>query len=177
MADEYRGAIGAVPYALRRSDSWLFRSYVVVGSVVALLVALLTVLGIIVLFGQTAEFRGGSLTLSRSFYALVGLFAFVPLVAPILLVARRHRREGSKPAYDRWLGVSGYVFVLSLYAGLIASIPATFELDGEIQTREAPSGLAAPIVEALYAIPPELSVLVPAAGALVIVGVHYSLRK
>lgn len=176
MADEYRGAIGAVPYALRRSDSWLFRSYVVVGSVVALLVASLTVLGIIVLLGQTAEFRGGSLTLSRAFYALVGLFAFVPLVAPILLVARRHRRDGGKTAYDRWLGGSGYLFVLSLYGGVIASMPAEFELDGELVTRPAPSGLTAPIVETLYSIPPELSILVPVAGALAIVGAHYALR-
>lgn len=176
MADEYRGALGAVPYALRRSDSWLFRSYVIVGGVAALLVAFLTLLGIVVLFGQTADFRGGSLTLSRSFYLLVGLFAFVPLVAPMLLVARRHRRVGEKTSYDRWLAASGYLFVLSLYGGVIASMPAEFELDGELVTRPAPSGLTAPIVEALYAIPPELSVLVPLAGALVIVGVHYALR-
>lgn len=176
MADEYGGALGAVPYALRRSDSWLFRSYVLLGGLVALLVALLTLLGIVVLFGQTADFRGGSLTLSRSFFALVGLFAFVPLIAPMLLVARRHRREGSKPSYDRWLAASGYLFILSLYGGVVASIPAEFELDGDVQTRQAPPDLLEPIVGALYAIPPEFSAVVPLAGAVVIAGVHYALR-
>jgi hypothetical protein len=176
MADEYGGALGAVPYALRRSDSWLFRSYVIAGGLVALLVTLLTLLGIVVLFGQTADFRGGSLTLSRSFFALVGLFAFVPLIAPILLVARRHRREGNKPSYDRWLAASGYLFMLSLYGGVIASMPAEFELDGEVVARPTPTGVTAPIVEALYAIPPELSILVPLAGVVVTVGVHYALR-
>jgi hypothetical protein len=176
MAEAYRGAIGAVPYALRQSDSWLFRSYVIVGGLVAALVALLTTLGIVVLFGQTANVPGGSLTLSRAFYVVVGLFAFAPLVAPVLLVARRHRRSGSDPAYDRWLGAAGYLFVLSLYGGVVASMPAQFELDGELVARPTPTGLDAPIVEFLYAIPPELSFLVPLAGALVIVGVHYALR-
>jgi hypothetical protein len=176
MADEYGGALGAVPYALRQSDSWLFRSYVLLGGLVALLVALLTVLGIVVLFGQTADFRGGSLTLSRSFFAVVGLFAFVPLIAPMLLVARRHRRTGSKPSYDRWLGASGYLFILSLYGGVIASMPAEFELDGELVARPTPTGLTAPVVEALYAIPSEFSVAVPLAGAVLVAGVHYALR-
>lgn len=168
MTEAYRGAIGAVPYALRESDSWLFRSYVIVGGLVALLVALLTGLGLIVLLGRTADIPGGSLTLSRTFYILVGLFAFGPLVAPMLLVARRHRREGGNRAYDRWLAVAGYVFILSLYGGLVASVPAEF--------RSEPSGIAAPIVAGLYALPPELSILVPIAGALTIVVGHYALR-
>lgn len=176
MAEAYRGAIGAVPYALRESDSWLFRSYVIVGGIAALLVAVLTALGLIVLLGQTAGVPGGSLTLSRTFYVLVGLFAFGPLVAPMLFVARHHRREGGDTAYDRWLAVAGYVFLLSLYGGLIASMPASFELDGEMVTRPDPSGLTAPIVAVLYAIPSELSVLVPVVGALGIVAVHYALR-
>lgn len=168
MADEYRGAIGAVPYALRQSDSWLFRSYVVVGGVVALLVAILTVLGVIVLFGQTASVPGGSLTLSRTFYVLVGLFAFAPLVAPMLLVARRHRRKNSDPTYDRWIAAAGYLFALSLYGGLVASTPAEF--------RSEPSGIAAPVITVLYTIPLELSILIPVAGALAIVVTHYALR-
>lgn len=176
MSEEYRGAIGAIPYAVRRSDSWLFRSYVLVGGLAALLVALLTALGIVVMFGQTADTTGGTLTLSRSFYLLVGLFAFLPLIAPMLFVARRHRRRGGDASYDRWLAAAGYLFLLSLYGGVIASMPAKFELDGEVVTRPTPTGLTAPVVEALYAIPPELSVLVPLAGALVIVGVHYALR-
>lgn len=167
MADEYRGALGAVPYALRQSDSWLFRSYVIVGGVAALLVALLTLLGIVVLFGQTADFRGGSLTLSRSFYLLVGLFAFVPLVAPTLLVARRHRREITRGRwYDARLALAGFLFLASLYVALLISAPPA--------RREAPSAVLpaaieflAPAVRFLYGLPPwagAVPLVVAAAG-------------
>jgi hypothetical protein len=176
MAEEYGGVLGAFPYAFRVSDSLLFRSYVVVGGLVALLVSLLVVLAIVVLFGNTAQFRGGSLTLSRAFFAVFGLGLVAPLLAPTLLVARRHRRRGSTPRYDRWIAVAGYLFVLSLYLGAVASMPESFVLDGETETRPAPSGLFAPVVAALYAIPPQFSWTVPLAAALVIVGVHYALR-
>lgn len=176
MADAYRGALGAFPYAFRQSDSRLFRTYVVVGGLAALGVGLVVALSIVVLFGQTAEAPGGSLTLSRMFFAVVGLLAVAPLVSPVLLVARRHRRGGSTATYDRWLAVAGYLFVLSLYGGVVASMPETFVLDGETVQRPAPTGLFAPLVAALYAIPSELSFAVPLAAALVIVAAHYLLR-
>lgn len=176
MTDEYRGALGAVPYAFRRSDSWLFRSYVLVGGLAALLVALFMTLSLVVLFGQTAAFEGGSLTLSRAFYVLVALLVIAPLVAPILLVARRHRRTSGDPRYDRWLAAAGYLFLLSVYAGLVASVPETFTLDGEVVRRPAPAGVFAPLVALLYAVPPAYSVAVPLAGALAIVAAHYLLR-
>lgn len=176
MAEEYRGALGAIPYAFRASDSWLFRSYVVVGGLAAGLIALLMVLAIVVLFGQTSGFEGGSLTLSRAFYAVFGLLLFAPLVAPILFVARQHRREGGNGGYDRWMAIAGYVFLLSIYLGGVASMPETFTMDGETVQRPAPSGLFAPVVALLYAIPAEFSFVVPLVAALGILGVHYALR-
>lgn len=176
MADEYRGALGAFPYAFRKSDSLVFRSYVLVGGLAALVVALFMTLAIVVLFGGTAGFQGGTLTLSRAFYAVLGLLVVAPLMAPTLLVARRHRRRGSDPRYDRWLALAGYLFLLSIYGGLIASMPESFVLDGETVRRPAPSGLFAPIVALLYAIPPELSFVVPLAAAVSIAAAHYALR-
>lgn len=175
MAEEYRGAPGAIAYAFRTSESWLFRSYVLVGGLAAGLVALLIALALVVLFGSTAGFEGGSLTLSRAFYVVVGLFLFAPLIAPILFVAREHRREDGSARYDRWMAIAGYVFLLSLYAGAIASMPESFAMDGESIQRPAPSGLFAPVVALLYAIPADLSFVVPLVAALGILGVHYAL--
>ncbi|WP_049981717.1 hypothetical protein [Halolamina rubra] len=183
MADDYGGILGAFPYAFRRSDSRLFRSYVVVAGLATLLLALTCVLAIVVVFGQTAGARGGSFTLSRSFIALLGLLAVLPVVAPVLLAARTRRRglaadDGFEPPrnYEPLLAVAGYLFLLALYLGLIASMPETFTLDGETVTRPSPSGLFAPVVAALYAIPSAASPLLPAAAAAAILVVHRWLR-
>ncbi|MFB6097081.1 MAG: hypothetical protein ABEJ74_06800 [Haloferacaceae archaeon] len=166
MAEEYRGALGAIPYAFRSSDSWLFRSYVVVGGLAAGLIALLIALALVVLFGQTAGFEGGTLTLSRTFYVVFGLFLFAPLIGPMLFVARRHRRAGGSARYDRWMALAGYVFLGSLYAGAIASMPASYQ--------QAPTGLLAPVIAALYAIPPAFAFVVPLVAAVGILAVHYA---
>lgn len=173
MADGYRGLFGAFPYAFRRSDSWLFRSYVLVGGLAAALLAFAFALSLIRVFGATAGIRGGSLTLSRSFVVVVGLFAVAPLVAPILLVARAHRRnERDSPAYDPLLAVGGYLFLLSLYLMTVAAMPESFVLDGETVTRPPPSGVFAPLIDLLYAVPSLASLLIPVAPAVFIALVH-----
>lgn len=173
MVDGYRGVFGAFPYAFRRSDSWLFRSYVVVGGLAAALLALVFALSVVRIFGATAGIRGGSLTLSRSFVVVVGLFAVAPLVAPVLLVARAHRRdERDSPNYDPLLAVGGYCFLLSLYLMAVAAMPESFVLDGETVTRPPPSGPFAPLVAVLYALPPPTSLLIPLVPAAFIAYVH-----
>ena len=87
MADDYGGVLGAFPYAFRTSDSLLFRSYVVLGGLLTVAVSLLFVAAVIGVIAGTTGGQGGSLTLSRSFFAVVGLFVVVPLVAPVLFVA------------------------------------------------------------------------------------------
>jgi hypothetical protein len=173
MVDGYRGVFGAFPYAFRRSDSWLFRSYVVVGGLAAAIVALAFTLSLIRVFGATAGLKGGSLTLSRSFVVVVGLLAVAPLVAPVLLVARAHRREERKSTrYDPLLALGGYCFLLSLYLMAIAAMPESFVLDGETVTRPPPSGLFAPLVGALYSMPPISALILPLVPAAFIVYVH-----
>jgi len=168
MAEGYRGLFGAFPYAFRRSESLLFRSYVVVGGVAAAVLALVFALAVVVVFGRTAGMQGGSLTLSRSFVALVGLLSVLPTVAPVLLVARA-RRKGTptSTAYEPLLAVGGYAFLCSLYLVAIASMPESFVLDGETVTRPPPGDLLAPVVAALYAVPPVASPVI----ALVPVGI------
>jgi hypothetical protein len=173
MADGYRGLFGAFPFAFRRTDSWLCRSYVVVGTLAAGLMTLLFGFGVVVIFGKTLGFGGGTLTILRAFYVVVGLFAVAPVIAPVLLVARRHRRgDATKAGYDAALAAAGYLFLLSLYAGVVASMPETFTLDGETVSRPAPTGAFAPVVALLYAVPPRASLVIPLSAAAVIVAVH-----
>jgi uncharacterized membrane protein YuzA (DUF378 family) len=169
MTDDYRGVFGAFPYALRQSRSRLFRSYVIVGAFTAAAVTLLFGAGLVVLIAQTAAIEGGSLTLSRAFYIVVGLFVVAPLVAPVLFVARRHRRrEGDDARYDLVLSAAGYLFIGSLYVGLVITVPA--------DQQTAPPSLVAPLVELLYTLPQPAGVVPPLLGAGIILAAHRLLR-
>jgi len=170
MADDYRGVVGAFPYAFRTSDSLLFRSYVVLGGLLAVAVSLLFVAAVIGVIAGTTGGRGGNLTLSRSFFAVVGLFVVVPLVAPILFVARRHRRRDGTTGgpYDAALAATGYLFVGALYVGLVISVPPS--------QRTPPTGPAAPVVETLYALPQLAGVVAPLAAAALMLLCHRRLR-
>lgn len=162
--EEYSGLFTAIPYALRASQSWLFRLYVVVGGLVALAVSLLMVFALVTLIARTANVSGGSLTLSRAFYVVVGLFVVGPLLAPILLVARRHRRVGSKKRYDVLLALAGFFFLGSLYVGLLMSVPPA--------QQQPVSGAFAPVVESLYALPEVTGLAPPAFAAAFILLTH-----
>jgi hypothetical protein len=172
MADDYRGVVGAFPYAFGASDSRLFRSYVVLGGLVTAAVSLLFIAAVVGVIAGTTGGRGGSLTLSRSFFAVVGLFVVVPLVAPVLFVARRHRRRGrDDPAdgpYDAALAAAGYLFVGSLYVGLVISVPP-----GQQTT---PTGALAPLIAALYALPQLAGLIPPFVAAAVILLCHRRFR-
>lgn len=169
MTDGYRGVFGAFPYAFRQSRSLLFRSYVLVGALAALAVTLLFGAGLVVLIAQTAAVEGGSLTLSRAFYTVVGLLIVAPLVAPVLFVARRHRRrEGDDVRYDLVLSLAGYLFILSLYVGLVITVP--------VDQQTAPPAAVAPVVDLLYTLPQLAGVVPPLVASGIIIAAHRLLR-
>ncbi|WP_224267973.1 hypothetical protein [Haloprofundus salinisoli] len=170
MTDGYNGVFGAFPYALRHSTSWLFRVYVAVSALVALFLTLVVAMGLVVLIANTADFGGGQLTLSRSFYAVVGLLLVAPVLAPTLFVARRHRREESREneRYDFVLGLAGFAFLASLYVGAIITVPP------DLQTPV--SGWYAPLVELLYGLPQLAGLVPPLLAAGLIFGLHRRLR-
>jgi hypothetical protein len=169
MTDGYRGVFGAFPYAFRQSRSLLFRSYVLIGALSALAITVLFGAGLVVLIARTAAVEGGSLTLSRAFYTVVGLLVVAPLVAPVLFVARRHRRrEGTDPRYDLVLSLAGYLFIASLYVGLVITVPT--------DQQTAPPGVIAPVVETLYALPQVAGVVPPLLAAAGILLAHRLLR-
>lgn len=158
--DAYGGVPGAYPYAVRESDSWLFRSYALLGGLLALLVALLFAFGTVYVIGRTIGAAGGTFSFSRAFVVFVGFVVVAPLLAPVLFVARRHRREGSTRRYDATVAAAGYCFVASLYVGLVILTPA--------ESRESVGGALAPVVEALYALPGWAGAVPPVLGALAI---------
>ncbi|MFO7833183.1 MAG: hypothetical protein R6V31_03800 [Halohasta sp.] len=170
MADSYRGLFGAFPYAFRHGDSLLFRAYVLVGALGAVFIGGLFTLSLVVWIGETASTPGGSLTLSRTFIAVMGLFAAGPLLAPVLLVARKHRKGLSyHPRYDTIMALLGVGFLLSIYVAAIISMPESFQ--------QQPTGLLAPIVNLLYALP-QLAGLAPPVGMMVVMAAgHYRLSR
>ena len=156
----YRGLVGAFPYAFRASDSLIFRSYAVVGGLLALGATFLFAASVVTLLADTFRTAGGTFTFSRTFVVVVALAVVAPLVAPVLFVARAHRRGRASPIHDRAVAVGGYLFLFSLYLGLVISAPPAL--------RDDPSGPLAPVIAALYGLP-RLAGLVPpllAAGAI-----------
>ena len=178
MADGYRGLFGAFPYAFRHGDSLLFRAYVLVGALGAVFIGGLFTLSLVVWIGETASSPGGSLTLSRTFIAVMGLFAAGPLLAPILLVARKHRRGFAyHPRYDTIMALLGVGFLLSIYVAAIISMPECFELDGSTVCRNPPTGLFGPVVGVLYALPQIAAISPPAIMMAVMAAGHYLLSR
>lgn len=167
-ADEeaYGGLLGAFPYAFRASDSWAFRLYAALSGLLTLLLGFYFAAAITVVVSNTLGAAGGSFTFSRSFYVFVALVVVAPIVAPVLFVAREHRRGRGDDAFDARMAALGFVYLLALYVAAVISIPPSFTLDGETVTRPAPSGLLAPVVRVLYAMPPVSSILPPVVVAV-----------
>lgn len=170
--DAYSGLFGAFPYAFRRTESRLCKLYVVVAGLLGGLLAVFFGLALVVQVFNTLSGAGGTFTFSRALFILVGLLVVGPVLAPVLLVARRHRRTSSDVRYDRLLAATGILFLLSLYLGVIASIPPEFVLDRETVTRTPPSGVLAPLIAVLYALPAVASVLIPLTAAGGIYAAH-----
>ncbi|WP_254546068.1 hypothetical protein [Halomarina pelagica] len=161
----YRGVFGAIPYAFRSSDSLLFKLYVVVGGLLAFAVGALFGLALVVLLGSTAAAGAGTFTFVRSLFVVIALFAVAPLLAPILFVARRHRRGTHDARYDRLFAATGFLFILSLYLAAVVTTPA------DQQARNAGA-----IAELLYSLPRAVGLLPPVAVAVGMYLLHRRLR-
>jgi len=115
---------------------------------------------------ETANVQSGTFLFSRSLYVVAGFAAVAPLLAPLLFVARRHRRDDPvRPGYDRKMAYGGFLFLLSLYVGLVISAPASLREPAE-----------SAVVNALYAIPQPAGFVPPVVAAVVVFATHYRLR-
>lgn len=162
----YGGLISAFPYALRESDSRLFTAYATLSGLLTALLTFYFGAAVAVAFANTLGAAGGTFTFVRSFYVFIAFFVVAPIVGPVLFVAREHRRGRSSARYDRRMAVLGFTYLVAIYLAAVISMPAEFTLDGETVARPEPSGVLAPVVAVLYAMPPLSSVLPPAVVAV-----------
>lgn len=146
MMAEYAGLVGAYAYAIRESDSWLLRSYVVASALVGLFVALLLTLAVVTWVANPTGLFG-----ERALLGVVAILVLGPMAAPVLIVARRHRHGTGHRRADLALGLAGYAFLASIYLGLLISDPSD----------HAVSGLLAPAVAALDTLPAVYGFLPP----------------
>jgi hypothetical protein len=180
-ADAYGGIIGAFPYAFRQSRSRTFRIYAIIASIVTIVGSLIFGAGVIELLAESGRTEGTT-GFVRGFYLLVGVFALAPLVTPVLLVARRHRRsEGPHRRYDTTMALAGLVYVALLYVGLVASVPPERQQPlhpilltlGDVELR---IDLPVTIGRFLYDLPRITVVLFPLLGAVLVWVVHRYVR-
>jgi hypothetical protein len=167
--DTYGGLPGAFAYVFRSSDSWLLRSYAVLGGLAALLTAILFGLALVVLLGNTVGVGGGTFSFVRAFFIFVGLLVVAPLVAPVLFAARRTRHGRSDRRFDAAMAALGYLFVGSLYVAAVISTPVA-------QQQLPAGGLARAVVQALYSLPRLAGLVPPVLVALSIVVVARRFR-
>lgn len=157
--DGYAGLLGAFPYAFTATRSHALRLYVLasalLGGFVALVIALALVRWLLDPTGLVGE---------RALLGVIALFLLGPLFAPVLLVARRHRYGTDDPRYDRALALAGFAFVLSVYVGLVATVPP--------QWQNSPAGPLAPAIEFVYALPPTWGLVPPLVGAALVALAH-----
>lgn len=157
--------MGGLRYALGESDSWTLRGYAIVGTLCAVFTGILFLLA---LPQWILETDGGALNrVGRAFLGLLGLTLVAAMVLPYVFVNRR--RSQNRPPRERLFGLAGFGFLGSLYVALLVSAPE--------ELRSEPSGLLAPIVEALYGLPRPAGVVVPVVGALAILVVEYGLDR
>lgn len=158
--DGYRGIVGTFPYAWRVATSWGFRAYVVLAGVVTVAVTIIVAGGVFQLLAQSGQ-SGGVGAFARAFYIVVGVAVVVPIMTPVVVVARRHR-HGSQPTFSdqRVLAGAGYLFLAVLYVGLIASTPES--------NQQPVTGILAPVVDGLYALPRFAGVVFPIGGAVTV---------
>lgn len=150
MADEYRGLFGAFASAFRRSDSWLFRAYVLASALVGVFVVVLLGLGIVSWLSTPAPIG------QRALLGVIGILVLVPLFTPVLVVARRHRRGRGRRRADATLGIVGFGFVLSVYLALLISDPNAHSVSGPLATViRAIDGLP----RSYWVLPPTVSVV------------------
>lgn len=145
MADEYRGLVGALVSAFRRSDSHVLRAYVLSAVVVGAFATVLLALGVVTWLAEPAPLG------QRALLGVVAILLLVPLFAPVLVVARRHRRGAGSRRADAILGLAGFGFVLSVYLAGLVSDPNPHEV----------SGALAPVVATIDALPRRAWVVPP----------------
>ena len=159
--DGFSGILSAFRYAFSHSDSRLFRSYIAASALFGAFVSVLLLSTLAVWFVTTLG-ESALTTTSNSFLGVIALFILIPLFAPVLFVAREHHAApGDHRRRDFALALAGYLFVASLYVGLVISVPPQYQ-----------SGTGSAAVAFLYTLPQLAGLVPPVLGAALILLVH-----
>jgi len=141
------------------SESWILRSYGIVGTLLAVFVTLIVALAFPVWVESTLG-ASQTVTFSRAFLLVSGLLLVAVLLAPMVYAHRRDGDGDRSRRSDALLGASGYLLVGSLYLSLLISAPPG--------RRGTPPAVLAPLVEFLYGLDPAFAVVPPLAAAVLI---------
>lgn len=115
-ASPYAGVLGAFRYTFRATDSWLLRGYVLASAAVGGFTALLVLLGVVYWFGNAAGLIG-----ELALLPVVGILLLGPLLAPVLIAARRYRR--GVPVETVRLAGLGWGFLIAVAVALVIADP------------------------------------------------------
>lgn len=148
--------IAAVRSCWGRDRSAILRSYTIVGVLVTLFSLSLLVLALPTWIAQTTG-TSATLMLAQGLLFLLGLGVVAAVLAPILLAHRRFPTPGEHWRFESLYGGLGYLEIIALYMAMIISAPP--DTLGDVPT------LLEPVVEALNALDPVLSI-VPPVGVL-----------
>lgn len=156
----YRGLVGAYAFAIRRSRSWLLKAYGVASALVGVYVAILLVLAVISWAGNPVAFG------EKALLGVLGILVLVPLFAPVMIVARRHRLDGATRRGDAVMAAAGVAFLVSLPLALLITDP----------TPPSGSGSAATVVASVNGLPAVVGLVPPVAGALLLAAARWATR-
>lgn len=158
----YGGLPGAFPYAFAVSPSHLFRAYVVVSAVLGVLASVVVLAALARWITASTGAFG-----EQAFLLTVGLLVLAPMFAPVLLVARRHRRgrDDATGRYDRALALAGFGYVAAIWLGMAVA-----------GAQPPQPGPFAPVVGLLYRAPGVLGLVPPLVGAAGVLLAHRRAR-
>lgn len=159
MAD-YRGLPGAFVFALRRSESYLFKGYVLASAIVGAFATVVLLLGLVSWLASPRTPFG-----QQALLTVIAILLLLPLFAPVLIVARRHRTTGSSRRDDAALGLAGFGVVLSIWLALYVSAPERSRGPGPLEPALAALGA---LPRAAWPLPPLLAV------GLLVLAVHHT---
>jgi hypothetical protein len=131
MVDKKLGLAGTYKYAAKESRSLVFKSYVLVSSVVGMFSFFLIALTLITWLANPvgmALIRGDLYFREHVLLGVILLAIVIPLFTPVFVVSRRHRRGIDIIQNDRLMAGAGYGFLVSLFVGLSILDPNNHKL-------------------------------------------------
>ncbi|MCH2453381.1 MAG: hypothetical protein MK159_02065 [Halobacteriales archaeon] len=131
MVEKKSGLIGTYKYSAKKSRSLVFKSYVVISSMVGIFVIfLITLAGIT----WTANPVGTGPFREQILLGAILLGIMIPLVAPVFIVSRRQQKDRSTVRNEDFIGGSGYGYIVSLFIGLGIIDPNDHKLNWPLES-------------------------------------------